>query len=101
MGTCFGCGSATGADNANVTMPLDETDEQQASGAIVTDDKLALLGLRVVWVRKDSSKRIREHGDCVGEGDAVLAHVGRGFALIPFELHARQFSGTLGAASNA
>ena len=101
MSTCFGCGGATGADNANITMPLDETDEQQASGAVVTYDKLALLGFGVVGVRKDTGKRVRKHSDCVCESDAVLTSVGYGFALIPFELHAQQFSGTLGAASNA
>src|SRR5262249_21384771 len=101
MGSCFGCRSATGADNANVTMPLHETDEQQPSGTVVTDDKLALLSFRVVRVRENTGKRIREHSDCVVESNTVLASVGCGLALIPFELHAQQFSRALGAASNA
>ena len=88
MGACFGCGSAAGADNANVTMPLDETDEQKASGIVVTYDKLALLGFRVVGIRKDTGERVRKHSDRVYESDAVLASVGYSLALIPFELHA-------------
>ena len=92
MGRCLLGGRAPGADNANITMPFDETDVKQAGCGIVADDKLTLFELGMVWVGENPGKRVREHSDCIGECDAMLAKVGSGFALIPFELHTQQFS---------
>ncbi|WP_326526555.1 hypothetical protein [Dokdonella sp.] len=87
MGSCLGIGGATRADDANVTMPLDETDVEQAGCGIVTDNNLSLFGFGMVRIRKNSGMRISEDGDCVSKGNLVLSLVVGGFALIPFELH--------------
>jgi hypothetical protein len=53
MGSCLGIGGATRADDANVTMPLDETDVEQAGCGIVTDNNLSLFGFGMVRIRKN------------------------------------------------
>ncbi len=87
MGSCLGMGGATRADDANVTMPLNETDVKQAGCDIVTDNKLSLFSFGMVRVGKNSCMRIGEDGDGVGKCNLVLSQVVGGFALIPFELH--------------
>lgn len=87
MGVSFfgGCGSS--ADDTHSIVPLGEADNEQAASRVVADDKLSLLGVRMVWIGEDAGKWIRKYCDGIGEGDTVLAKIDRSFAPIPYELH--------------
>jgi hypothetical protein len=73
MGKGLSGGGAPGADDANVTMPLDEADVKQAGGGINAHDKLARFDFGMVWIRKNLGERIGEHNGGVRERNAVLA----------------------------
>ena len=96
MGICFIGGCAARADDAYITMPLDEADHEQTGRGIVADDDLSLLGVRVIWVREDARVWIEEHRNGIGKLNAMLACVDRSLSLIPFELHADSLIAKIG-----
>jgi len=88
MGFCFMCSRAARADDANITTPLDETNDEEASLGVVAENDLALFGLRMIGIAKDARERIDKYRDSFVERDMMLAEVGGRLALIPLELHA-------------
>ena len=75
ISVCFLRRSAASTDDADITMPIKKADYKKTSRSVVTDDKLPLLGLGMIGIRKDARMRIGKHRNGVFEGDAVLANV--------------------------
>jgi hypothetical protein len=88
MGLRFTGGRATGTDDADIIAPFDEADDQQASCRVIPHDQFAFLGFGMVGIGEGARERIGKNSDRIEKGYAMLAKLGRGFALVPFELHA-------------